>query len=344
MQDFINVLDNKVKKVFPVVASSIEEEYTKYSTKIVEKQRDYSLQGVTGLSMGEIITDGQMPATDTIIQGFAKTITQGIFHKRVTFSYASYYYLFEAGDLAKIESGVKSQILDLRNSITHLKNYLAQSMLQNGFSTSFQFSPIGGFSNSVTYLTTGIDGVAAFSASHPQEDGGTAWSNIINSGTPNPIFSLTSLVAARRQLADRKDARGLPMTGIKGDTLIVLDRSTAHTIALSISNTLKQGKYPSTSAGVSGSFVDANPTESFDIMPLMRYGGTALNDSTYFIIDKSMIKEGFGLHYVQSMPVTSSPTYQDLSGNMDYILNVTEFAAFGFGDMRGWMASNGTGA
>lgn len=343
MVNYTSLLDNKVKKVFPVVNPTVEEEYTKYSTKIVEKQRDYTIQGVTSLGMGEILADGQIPSTDTIIQGFSKTFTQGIFHKRVTFSFATYYYLFEAGEGAKIDGKVKSEILDLKNSITHLKNYLAQSMLQNGFSSSFQFTPIGGFAGTTTINTTGIDAVAAFSASHPQEDGGPAWSNLIFSATVNPIFSLTSLIAARRQLADRKDARGLPMTGIKGDTLIVSDRSTAYTIATSISNTLKNGKYPSASLGVSGSFVDANPTESFDIIPLTRYGGTAVADATYFIVDKSMIKENFGLLYIQSMPVTLSPMYQDLSGNQDYILNVSEFAQFGFGDMRGWMASNGAG-
>lgn len=344
--DYSSILDNRVKTIYPVVSANVPEEYAKYTNKVDERQYQYTVQGITGLSMGEIIADGQVPGTDAPIQGFGKTYTQAIFTKRVRFTRQSYYYLFQAKNAKKIDEKVKKDILDLKNSIAWLKNYYAQSILANGFSTSFTFTPIGGFQGSTAVDTTGVDGVAAWSASHPREDGGTAWSNLVFSGTNNPIFSFTALLAARSQHANKKDGRGLPLVGSSLDTLFVQDKSQAYHLAMSIKKTLSEGKYPSASPGVSGSFVDAAPTDSFEIVPLVPFGtsSTGVTSLMWFLADKKMVTDVFGLQYIQSMDIELSDVQQDYVGNMDYLMTATEYCQIGYGDMRYWMASNGTGA
>lgn len=344
--DYSSILDNRVKTIYPVTSANVPEEYSKYTNKVDERQYQYTVQGITGLSMGEIIADGQVPGTDAPIQGFSKTYTQAIFTKRVRFTKQAYYYLFQAKNAKKIDENVKKDITDLKNSIVWLKNYYAQSLLANGFATSFTFSPIGGFGGTVTVDTTGIDGVAYWSASHPREDGGTAWSNLVFSGTNNPVFSFTSLLAARSQHVNKKDGRGLPLLGSSLDTLLVQDKSQAYHLAMSIKKTLSEGKYPSANPGTSGSFVDAAPTDSFEIIPLMPFGttSTGVTSLMWFMLDKSMIKDAFGLQYIQSMDTELSDVVTDYVGNMDLVATATEYCQIGGADMRYWMASNGTGS
>lgn len=353
--NYSTLLDNRVKDIFGVVSPTVKDEYSMYSTKISDKQQLHTLSGVTGLSMGEIIADGQVPTSDAPIQGFTKTYTQQIFSKRIRLSKASMYYLFENGEEAKIKAKIESEITDVKNSIVHCKNYLAQSMLYGANATSFTFTPLGGLGNTVSVDTTGIDGVAAFSASHPREDGGTSWSNIVVAGaTTDPSFSLTSLLAARALHAQKKDGRGLPLVNSSLDKLLCQMNSQTYFLATTIKNTLASGRYPSTSLvpsnsttgvvtlGTPTSLVDANPTESFDIMPLMVYGGTGITSIFWAMYDSKMINAQHGLLYIESMP-TQLITAEDVLGGLDYVKTAIEYCTFGFGDMRPFEWSNGTG-
>lgn len=341
--DAVSLLDNRKKVIIPQVSPSIVEEYKTYSNAVTNKEYQYTLLGITGMGMGQIIADGQVPASDAPIQGFAKTLTQYIFTERIRLSQQEVYYMIKAGDGAKLDSTIASQVTNIKNSIVHLKNYIAQAMIGNGWSTSVSFTPIGG-TTATTLDTTGADGVAFFSASHPREDGGTAWSNVIVSGSSNPTFSLTSLIAARAQHTLKKDGRGLPLLGSNLGTFMFLKNSTAYTLAQSISKTLAAGKYPSTAPGVSGSFVDANPTDSFEVVGLENYGPLGVSSAMWFGVDKNMMNDKYGLQYVKSMDLTVSPFVVDEIGNMDYISTATEYATFGGADFRYWMASNGLNA
>jgi len=348
--DAVSLLDNRKKVIIPQVSPSIVEEYKTFSNAVSNKEYQYTLLGITGMGMGQIIADGQVPSSDAPIQGFAKTLTQYIFTERIRLSQQEVYYMIKAGDGAKLDSTIASQVTNIKNSIVHLKNYIAQTMIAGGWSTSVSFTPIGG-TVATTLDTTGADGVAFFYASHPREDGGTAWSNVIVSGTNNPTFSLTSLIAARAQHAAKKDGRGLPLLGSQLNTFMFLRNSTAYTLAQSISKTLAAGKYPSALPGGSATVtsstsspVDGNPTEGFEVVALENYGGTGVTSAMWFGIDKNMINDKFGLQYVKSMDLTVSPFTVDEVGNMDYVSTATEYATFGGADFRYWQASNGTNA
>lgn len=352
---FTTILDNRVKTIFPVVAPDVNAEYTQYMNRVDYDQNIYQLTGVTGLGMGQVLADGQTPSIDYPLQGFTKVAAQLTFTHRVRLGYKASQFLFgdvlKAGStterLAKIDATVEKQVLDLKNAITHVKNFLAQSMLANGWSTSFTFTPLA---NGVTEYqrftidTTTADGVQFWSTAHAREDGGTAWGNVIISGTNNPTFSYSALVAARGQHAAKKDGRGLPLIGSTIDTLMFQINSPAYFLAKSINATIERGYYPSANPGASGSFVDAPSTDGFKIIPLNVYGGSGVTSVMWFGFDSSKVNKNFGFQYVVTMDATSLPTYQDLSGNLDLIMNMVEFSTFMVADLRYWMASNGTNA
>lgn len=339
---YANILDARMKKVYTATQASVQAEYMMVANKVDWAQLQYVLQGVTGLSMGQVIADGQIPASDAPIQGYQKTYTQAIFTQRVRLSAQAYYYLFESKNFAKIDAALKDQVMSLKNSVEHLKNYYSQSMLANGSATSFSFTPLGGFSGTITVDTASVDAVAAWSASHTREDGGTNWSNVI---TGNPAFSFANILAARTQHALKKDGRGLPLMSSL-DTLVVRRNSSAHFLATSIKKTIESGKYPSASAGTSGSFVDAAPTDTFEIVALSPYGGssdtaagTGINATNWFMFDSNYKKDGFGLQYIESKPFELSALKEDYVGNLDLIATATCYCQFGFADMRYWMSS-----
>lgn len=338
---YSTILDARVKKIYPVVQPTVVEEYAKYSNKVSHQEYQYVMTGVTGLAMGQVIADGQVPASDAPIQGYTKTFTQAIFTNRVRLTKQSYYYLFTSKQGKKIDEKVKAQVLNLKNSIVHLKNFYAQSVLANGQSTSFSFTPIGGFQGSVTVDTTTADGVALWSAAHTREDGGANWTNIVVSGaTTNPVFSFAALLAARSLHAQKKDGRGLPMMSTL-DTFMFQDQSTAFFLASSIKGTLASGKYPSATPGSTGTFVDANPTSSFEIIPLMVYGSTGTTSVQWFAFDSKMVNDEFGFQYIESMPLEISDLKEDYVGNLDLIMTATLYCQFGANDLRGWMYSQG---
>jgi hypothetical protein len=345
--NYSTILDNRVKDIFAVVAPTVPEEFMQYTTKVDDKQLLHTTEGITGLAMGEIIADGQVPTSDAPIQGFLKTYTQQVFSKRIRLSMKSMYFLFENGQDAKIKSTIENQVLDVKNAIIHTKNYLAQSMVYNGIlGTSFSFTPLGGLGNTVTVDTTGIDGVAAFSAAHPREDGGASWTSLVTSGTVNPTFSFTALMAARDIGANKKDGRGLPIS-YKYTKSLFLDQSQSYFLAVSINATLKAGKYPSAilsggnvALGTPTSLVDAATTAAFDIVPLMRYGGTGWTSIAWALFDPTAIDANHGLLFIESMPVTLI-TAQDAIGGLDYVKTAITYCQFGFADMRPWMVSDG---
>lgn len=332
---YSTILDARVKKIYPVVMPNVPEEYSKYSNKVTHNELQYVMTGVTGLAMGQVIADGQVPSSDAPIQGNTKTFTQAIFTNRVRLTKQSYYYLFTAKNGAKIDANIKKEVLNLKNSIANLKNYYAQSILANGASTSFSFTPIGGFQGSVTVDTTTADTVALWSASHTREDGGANWSN-----TTTGVFSFANLLAMRSLHSLKKDGRGLPLMSTL-DTFMFRAESTAFFLASSIKKTLESGKYPSATPGTTGTFVDGNPTASFEIIPLIAYEGSGTSSVQWFGFDSKMVNENFGFQYIESMPLEISDLREDYVGNLDLIMTATLYCQFGANDLRGWYYSTG---
>lgn len=341
--DYSVILNDRMKKIVPITSPTVVTEYTKYTNKVDWNQYTYTMTGVGGLGMGQIIADGAVPLSDAPIQGFTKSANQVILTERERLSQQSMYYLFNSKDGAKIDAEVKKKVLSLQNAITHLKNYYAQSIIANGWATSFTFTPINSIgATGVTVDTTGADGVATWSLVHPREDGGATWSNIIVSGSNNPVFSFTALLAARALHVLKKDARGLPLTGSNLNLFMFQNQSTSFFLAQSIKRTLESGKYPSATPGTTGTFVDGNPTDSYEIFGLTPYGGTGITSVMWFGLDSTQVNEYEGFQYIESMPMTIDDWAIDYVGNRDYLSTATAYAQIAGNDFRYWMVSNGT--
>lgn len=334
VNSYSTILDARMKKIFPVVASSVAEEYLSIANKVNWEQQQYVMTGVTGLSMGQIINDGAVPASDAPIQGYTKTFTQAIFTQRVRLSKMAFYYLFKSKNFAKIDADIKSKVLSLKDSVTHLRNYYAQCLVKGGGaagSTTVAFTPLNGFSGSVTADCSTADGVKYWSASHTREDGGSNWTNVA-AGT----FSFANLLATRSTHSLKKDGRGLPLMSTL-DTLVFIKDSSAHYLAQSIANTLKSGKYPSSTPGTTGTFVDSNPIPAFTIVTLSNYGGNGLVSTDWLAFDSAAKNDNFGFQYVESMPIELTELRNDYVGNNDLVADAIVYCQFGANDLRYWM-------
>lgn len=338
INDYVTIINNVRKHVSAKVAPKVKSEYLDYMHKQTDSERIYSDVGVTGLGMGEIITDGGVAASDAPIQGFSKNYTQMHFTKKVRFTFQANFFLF-AGNAKKIKGEVKKKITDGKDAIEHAKNYLAQSLLAQGFGTSFTWTPLNNVGKNTVISTIGADAVPYWSASHPLENGGPAWSNVIVDGaTPSPEFSYSSLLAARRQQSLKKDGRGMPMMSML-DTLVVRKGSAAAQLAKSINGTLKKGILPQ----ATNIYNNAPSTDTFKIVELSPYQNLGITGLMWGMFDSSMMNEDFGFKYIEALATRTEPAVVDLIGNQDVVMNCNSLAVLGASDLRSWMWSAGDG-
>ncbi len=339
INDYAVIVNNVLKTIAPKVSPTVREEYLDFMYKVVDNQRIYSDTGVTGLGMGEIIPDGGVGASDAPIQGFSKNYVQMHFTKKVRLTFQSNFFLFESS-AAKIKSTVKSKVLDGKNAITHAKNYLAQSLLAQGFNTSFTWVPINAVGVATPISTLGADAVEYWSQAHPMEDGGPAWSNVIVDGsTASPQFTYSSLLAARRQQSLKKDGRSLPLMS-QLDTLVVRSGSTSAQYAKTIKGTIDKGLAPQQT----NLFNNAPATDSFKVVELSPYENLAMTGLAWGMFDSKMMTEDYGFLYIEALPTRAEPAVVDLLGNQDLVLNFNCLSVMGASDLRGWMWSAGDGS
>lgn len=338
LNGYATIVNNVLKYIAPKVTAEEQMEYLKYMNKVENNQRIYTDIGITGLGMGEIIPDGAIASSDAPIQGFTKNYTQVLFSKKVRISYLSNYFLFDS-PAAKIKAAVKKKIVDGKNAIEQAKSYLGQSLLAQGWGTSFVWLPLNGVGTPTIISTLGADGVPYWSLVHPREDGGPTWSNIIIDGlVPSPIFTYSSLLAARRLQALKKDGRGNPLVTTL-DTLVCRSGSNTAQYAKTIKGTIDRGVAPQQT----NLFNNAPATETFNVIELQVWGQLGITGLMWFMFDSNMMNEDYGFQYIEAMATRAEPVFYDAPGNQDFISNFNSIAVMGASDLRGWMASYGDG-
>jgi len=337
IQDYAVIVNNVLKHIAPKVAPAIKSEYLDFMHKVDDNQRIYSDTGVTGLGMAEIIPDGGVGASDAPIQGYSKNYTQMHFTKKVLLTFQSNFFLFESS-AAKIKGTVKSKVLEGKNAIELAKNYLAQCLLAQGFGTSFTWVPINMVGTPTPISTLGADAVAYWSASHPREDGGPVWSNVIVDIVPSPQFTYSSLLAARRQQSLKKDGRGMPLMSTL-DTLVCRAGSTTAQFAKTIKGTIDKGLAPQQT----NLFNNAPATDTFNVVELSPFENQGLTGLQWGMMDSKMKNADYGFLYIEALATRAEPAVIDLLGNQDLVMNFNSLATFGASDLRGWMWSAGDG-
>ena len=339
INDYAVIVNNVLKHVAPKVSPTVKAEYLDFMHKVDNNERTYTDVGVTGLGMAEIITDGGIGASDAPIQGYSKNYVQMHFTKKVRLTFQTNFFLFESA-AAKIKGSVKSKVIEGKNAIEHAKNYLAQSLLAQGFTTSFTWVPINSVGTPTAIATIGADAVEFWTQAHPREDGGTAWSNVIVDGaTSSPQFTYSSLLAARRLHSVKKDGRGNPLISDL-DTLIVRRGSASAQFARTIKATIDKGLAPQQT----NLFNNAPATDTFKIVELSPYENLAMDGLMWGMFDSKMMNQDFGFLYIEALPTRAEPAVVDLLGNQDLVLNFNSLAVMGASDLRGFMWSDGDGA
>jgi len=339
INDYAVIVNNVLKHIAPKVSPTVRAEYLDFMHKVDNSERIYTDVGVTGLGMAQIIPDGGIGASDAPIQGYSKNYTQMHFTKKVRLTFQTNFFLFESA-AAKIKGSVKSKVLEGKNAIEHAKNYLSQSLLSQGFTTSFTWTPINGVGQNQTISTIGADAVEYWSQAHPREDGGTAWSNVIVDGaTSSPQFTYSSLLAARRLHSTKKDGRGMPMISDL-DTLVCRKGSTTAQYAKTIKGTIDKGLAPQQT----NVFNNTPATDTFKVVELSPYQNLAMDGLMWGMFDSKMMNADYGFLYIEALPTRAEPAVIDLLGNQDLVLNFNSLAVMGASDLRGWMWSDGDGS
>ncbi|MCK5020310.1 MAG: hypothetical protein KAS32_24945 [Candidatus Peribacteraceae bacterium] len=339
INDYAVIVNNVLKHIAPKTTPTVRSEYLDFMYKVQNSERTYTDVGVTGLGMAQIISDGGIGASDAPIQGYSKNYVQMHFTKKVRLTFQTNFFLFESA-AAKIKGTVKKKVLEGKNSIEHAKNYLAQSLLAQGFVTSFTWTPINSVGTSTPVSTVGADAVEYWSQAHPREDGGAAWSNVIVDGaTSSPQFTYSSLLAARRLHSVKKDGRGNPLVSDL-DCLVCRRGSTTAQFAKTIKATIDKGLAPQQT----NLFNNAPATETFKIVELSPYQNLAMDGLMWGMMDTKMMNEDYGFKYIEALPTRAEPAVVDLLGNQDLVLNFNSLAVMGASDLRGWMWSDGDGA
>ena len=340
IQDYAVIVNNVLKRVAPKVAATTRSEYLDFMVKIDDNQRTYSDVGVTGLGMAEIIPDGGVGASDAPIQGFSKNYVQMHFTKKVRMTFQTNFFLFESS-AAKIKGDVKNKVLEGKNAIELAKNYLAQCLLAQGFGTSFTWVPISSVGLATPVSTLGADAVAYWSASHPREDGGPVWSNVIVDVVPSPQFTYSALLAARRQQSLKKDGRGMPLMSTL-DTMVARSGSTTAQFAKTIKGTIDKGLAPQQV----NLFNNAPATDTFNVVELSAFENQGLSGLMWGMFDSKLKTADYGFIYIEALATRSEPAVVDSLGNQDLVMNFNSLCQMGASDLRGWMwsAGNGTSA
>ena len=338
INDYAIIVNNVLKHVAPKTSPTVRAEYLDWMYKVDNNERIYTDIGVTGLGMAEIIPDGGIGASDAPIQGFTKNYVQMHFTKKVRLTFQSNFFLFESS-AAKIKASVKSKVLEGKNAIEHAKNYLSQSLLAQGFNTSFTWTPINNVGVPTPISTLGADAVEYWSQTHPREDGGPVWSNVIVDVLPSPQFTYSALLAARRQQALKKDGRGNPLIS-QLDTLVCRSGSATAQFAKTIKGTIDKGLAPQQA----NLFNNAPATDTFKVVELSPYENLAMSGLAWGMMDSSMVNQDYGFLYIEALPTRAEPAIVDLLGNQDLVMNFNSLAVMGASDLRGWMWSAGDGS
>lgn len=334
LTDFASILDNRVKSISAKVGAPLDSEYLKYMYKRTNAERVTTDIGITGLGMANFVADAEISPADAPIQGYEKNFTQQHLTHKVKVSFMTMHFLVKLKDKAKLDSTVESKVFNLQRALESAKEYYAQNFLAQGFSATWNFSPISGVSANVTVVdATTADGLEWWSQAHTREDGGSNWSNVVVDGiTPSPVFSMSALEAAHQLHALKKDGRGLPLGGTLS-TLVCLAGSSTEQVAKRIKGTIDKGIYP-------GSFQDAPSVPSFEIITLKNYGGNGVGALNWGMFDSALKTSEYGPQYIESLANTIAPTMIDPE-NKDLIMQADCIFQMGAADMRPWVWSAG---
>lgn len=321
-----DLVDLSVQKVFEK-ASEPDVEYIKYFK--VRKTEDYYEKdsSLSGLGEADFVDENGVIISDVPVQGFKKIYTQNMIGVIIPFTFQMWKFGIKKRDLDNV-------VKELKMSIARKKERLCAERIDNGMATSYTHN---GQSGAKTVTTTGGDGFAAFSSTHPREDGGTSMNNVVLDGTTastiyNVPLDYAGIKAAYRTAGVMVDPRGNPRVP-ELDRLLVKKNSANHFKAKEILKAIKDGKIPE-SFDHDGSAVNA-----FEIVatPYIQ------NSAYWAMFDSSKaLTESEGFQFVESQPAMIDPV-NVVYKTKEIQTSVTTLFDLGHNDVtRSWVFSTST--
>jgi hypothetical protein len=319
-----DLVDLSIQKIFQKMEDP-KLTYPKYfnvrkTSDLYEKDSSMS-----GLGEADFVDENGVIQSDTPIQGYDKTYTQNMVGTIVSFSHQMWKFGISKRKLTNTAK-------QLKNSIASKKERLCAERIDNAWATSYTHA---GQSGSKVIATTGGDGVAAASAAHTREDGGTNMNNIVYDGTTyNLPLDYAGIKAAYRTAGLMVDPRGNPAIADL-NTLVVKTNSANHFKAKEILKAIKDGKIPESNDN------DGTGVNAFNIITLdylQNAGYWAMFDSSKALTDE----EGF--QFVESEAPTVDPV-NVVYKTKEIQTSATTMFDLGHNDVaRCWVFSNGTSA
>lgn len=281
-----DLVDLSIQKVFEKAAEP-EATYPKYFN--VRTTEDYYEKdsSLSDLATAEFVDENGVIMADTPVQGYKKTYTQNMIAIMASFTFQMWKFGIKKRDL---DNTAKS----LKKAIAQKKEILCAERLDNAFVQSYTHYGSG---SSKSISTVGGDSLAAASASHTREDGGTNMNNIVYDGTTyNLPLDYAGIKAAYRTAGLMVDPRGYPMIP-NLDTLVVKKNSANAFKAKEILKAITSGKIPESNDN------DGAGVNAFTIVEV----ANLQNANYWYMFDSSMKQDEYGFQFIESQAPMVDP-------------------------------------
>lgn len=302
--------------------------YDKYFN-VVSGVTEYYLKdsSLSGLGEAARITENAVVTSEVPVQGYDQTYTQVEFGKMLPVTKRMWKFGIKKRDLTRV---VKSLI----SACERKREILCADRLDNSFSTSYTVSDENG---NYSATISGGDGVAAISAAHTREDGGTNWNNRVTDGTTvNMDADYDALKALARTGSLVRDPKGNLMD-INYDTIICRSKHSVHFRLKELQKTIRlpgRGTLPGSADN------DAAGVDDFEILAIPWIQN---NTSYWWGVDTSMKGDEFGFQYKESQGIMlEGPNVVFKTGEIQY--KTTLMFDIGVNDSRNMAGSKSTNA
>jgi hypothetical protein len=316
-----DLVDLSIQDIFEK-SSEPDVMYKKYfNVRTTEDYYDKD-SSLSGLGEADFVDENGVIISDTPVQGYKKTYTQNMVAVIEPFTFKMWKFGIKKRDLDNTAK-------ELKGSIARKKERLCAERLDNAWSQTYTHYGQGG---SRTITITGGDALAAFSAAHTREDGGTAMSNEIYDGTNyNVPFDYAGVKAAYRTAGLMVDPRGNPR--IPDLNCLVVKKNSANAFkAKEIKKAIENNKIPESFDH------DGSGVNGFEIIELEYLQ----NSGYWFMFDsKKALTDEEGFQFIESQPALLDPV-NVVYKTKEIQTSATTLFDLGHNDVtRSWVASKG---
>ena len=330
---FADAVDVAIQKYW-LKPTTEKTEYFRSMYNVTTGVEDYYLKdsGISGLSSASRMHEQGVVVAEVPVQTNSQTYTQERFGLLLSFSWFMWKFGIKKRNVQNIVNELKKacytrreELLARKYDAAHLSSYTENDDKGN-----------------YTVTTTGGDGDFMATATHPNESGGTDWSNLISDGTTTNLkLDYAGLKALWRTAARVTNPKG-KIFDCSPNRIIVKKSSTPAFKAREILYAIKNSRIPEEFSH------DGSAVPSFELVENPYLLGTGDTTSTtnlsyetnWHAIDTSKLNDMYGAQYKESSPISLD------AQNIVYKTDEIQYKAtlcfdYGHNDARGTFHSEG---